>query len=463
MKNLSLKNIAKICNGELVNCNSEHQDKEVTCVDTDSRRIIEGGLFIATPGENVDGHSFISQVSSKGALGVVCEKPPVDVDIPYILVKDSFIALKDIARFYRDQLNIPIIGVTGSVGKTSTKEFIAGTLSAKYKVCKTQGNYNNEIGMPLTILTIRDEHEIAVVEMGISDFGEMTRLTDISKPDVCVITNIGTCHLEKLIDRDGVLKAKTEIFKSMNPEGQVFVNGDDDKLITVKKPYSKEIIHYGFNIDANSIWADNIISYGLLGSDALIHIKDEELKVKVPLPGRHMIYNAMVAAGIAWEYGLSKEEIISGMESVKATPGRSNIIKTDRYILIDDCYNANPVSMHAAIDLLNLADSRKVAVLGDMFELGEDEKKLHYEVGVYAATNDVDCLITVGELSKSTFEGAQKVGMKEGVNLFHFASLAEAIEGVEDLLKEDDSILVKASHGMHFEKIVEELNKVHNN
>lgn len=452
MKRLTLSNIAAACKGELYGLNDNNKYIEATCVEIDSRKVISGGIFIATKGERVDGHDFIAQVAQKEALGVVCEKAPTDCDIPYVLVKDSFQALKDIAAFYRDGFEIPVIGITGSVGKTSTKEFIAGTLSAKYNVCKTQGNFNNEVGMPLTLLSVRENHEIAVVEMGISDFGEMTRLTSIAKPDTCVITNIGQCHLENLVDRDGVLRAKTEIFQSMNHDGQVYVNGDDDKLCTVNKPWNKVILHYGLN-ENNEIYATDIVNMGLRGSKAKAHVGETSFDIHVPLPGIHMVYNALVSVAIAKEYGLSEEEIIRGVESVKATAGRSNILTTSKYILIDDCYNANPVSMKAAVDLLSMSDCRKVAILGDMFELGEKEKDLHFGVGEYAAANGVECLVCVGELSKSMADGARTNNAE--LELYYYSTVDECLDSLKDILKENDSILVKASHGMHFERIVE--------
>lgn len=450
MKNLTLKNLAEACGGELRNYSNEYDNREADSVVIDSRLVTEGGIFIATKGERVDGHSFIEQVFSKGALGVVCEKEQPQCLKPYILVKDSFKALSDIAAYYREQLTIPVIGITGSVGKTSTKEFIAGTLAAKFKVLKTQGNLNNEIGMPLTLLSIRDEHEIAVVEMGISHFGEMSRMAKIAKPDTCVITNIGQCHLEFLKDRDGVLRAKTEMFESLNPKGAVFLNGDDDKLRTLKSPVEKPIRFFGMN-DGNDIYPSEIVNKGLLGSKASIHIRtasgngefEDFFDADVPLPGIHMIYNAMAATGVGLEYGMTYEEIKKGIASVKAVSGRSNIISTNDYTLIDDCYNANPVSMKAAIDLLNLANTRKVAILGDMYELGENEKALHKEVGDYAKENGIDVLISIGELSRNMICAD-----------YHFDTKEEFLDLKDTILQKGDSILIKASHGMHLEEIL---------
>lgn len=446
MKNLTLNNIKDVCHGELKNLD-KYIDKEATSVVIDSRKVTEGGIFIATKGERVDGHTFINDTFKKGVMAVVCEDEIEEYDGPYILVENSFEALKDIARFYREQLDIPIIGITGSVGKTSTKEFIAGTLSYKYNVLKTQGNFNNEVGMPLTILSIRDEHEIAVVEMGISHFGEMTVLTDIAKPDTCVITNIGQCHLEYLNDRDGVLKAKTEIFKSLSKDGAVFLNGDDDKLITVESPVKRPITFFGMN-DTNDVFVTDVKNLGLLGSDVKIHVKDESFDAHVTLPGSHMIYNAMAATAVGLLYGMTFDEIKEGLNLVKATSGRSNIISTLKYTLIDDCYNANPVSMKAAIDLLNLSNTRKVAILGDMFELGENENELHKEVSDYASKKGIDILISVGNLTKNMTSSN-----------YHFDTKEELIQELPSILKDGDSILIKASHGMHLEEVVEFLSK----
>lgn len=459
MKKLSLKNIAKAIDGELFNFAGEDLEKEALGVEIDSRKIEQDYIFIATKGEKVDGHTFVNEVARKGALGAIVETKD-DYNLPYILVKDSFEALKRLAAFYRSQLTIPIVGITGSVGKTSTKEFIAGTLSAKYQVLKTFGNHNNEVGMPLTLLSVRDNHEIAVVEMGISDFGEMERLASISKPDTCVITNIGQCHLEKLIDRDGVLSAKTKMIDYMNPSGLTVLNGDDDKLVTIKKSHERAPVFFGLS-DNNDLYATNIIDRGLLGSEADFVIKNGEAvsayRVSVPLPGKHMIYNALAAWAVGREYGLTPEEIIRGIAGVKATGGRSNIIDTGKYVVIDDCYNANPVSMKAAIDLLNQADSRKVAILGDMFELGDNTEKLHFGVGEYAAKSEIDVLITVGNLSKNIAEGAESI--ENNILKYSFDTREQAIEALDEILLKGDSVLIKASNSMHFNEIVNSLTK----
>lgn len=455
MKNLTLSAIAECTKGNLHI--QGKADKEVTWVGIDSRKLIPGGLFIATKGERVDGHTFIEQVYKNGAAAVVCEKAPENEEIPYILVEDSLQALKDIAEYYRQNLAIKVVGITGSVGKTSTKEFIAGVLGQKYKVHKTAGNFNNEVGLPLTVLQIRDE-EIAVLEMGISNFGEMHRLSKIARPDICVMTNIGQCHLEFLGSREGILKAKSEIFDFASETAAVFVNGDDDMLATIGKKTKGETLHYGLAAE-NDVYAKEIENLGLFGSRCKIcfSFEKQEFSVEIPLPGEHMVYNALAAAGVAKFYGLSTEQIARGIASVKPVDGRSNIIRTEKYTVIDDCYNANPVSMKAAIDLLGTALGRKVAVLGDMFELGENEKKLHEEVGVYAAAKKIDVLLCVGRLCEYMAEAAEKNKEGSAPKVYYFPEREMLENKLSELLKDGDTVLVKASHGMGFVDIVKEL------
>lgn len=466
MKNMTLNQIARACNGQLKNA-SHSVEKRAAGVVIDSRKVEKDFLFIATVGEKVDGHSFIDEVFDKGALAVVCEKAPEAPKGPYILVENSFTALKAIAKWYRSQLNIKVIGITGSVGKTSTKEFISSVVSEKYKTLKTEGNFNNEIGLPLTILKIREEHQVAVLEMGISEFGEMHRLSEVAQPDLCVITNIGQCHLENLGSRQGILKAKTEIFDFMNKDGCVCLNGDDDMLSTIDKVYGRNPIHFGLK-ETNDFYAANIVTRGLFGSDCDLHIKNKVIHAAIPLPGEHMILNALAAASVGTLLGMTPEEIVSGIEAVKPIGGRNHIIPQEDYTIIDDCYNANPVSMKAAIDLLCMADTRKAAILGDMFELGSNEKALHTEVGRYAATRGIDLLVCVGKLSHFMYEGALEVinqagNEKEAVasktKALYFETRDELIAALSSILNKKDTVLIKASHGMGFENVVKALEK----
>ena len=454
MKSMSLREIAAVCGGQYYGDETK-LDIEVTGVAIDSRKVEEGFLFVPIKGARVDGHNFIPQVMENGALCSLSEHELEGAAHPYIVVPSSEQALKDLAEHYRKALGIKVVGITGSVGKTSTKEMIGSVLSQKYNVLKTAGNFNNEIGLPLTIFNIRDHHEVAVLEMGISDFGEMSRLAKMAQPDICVITNIGLCHLENLIDRDGVLKAKTEMFEYRQPNAKIVLNGDDDKLITVKNSEDKSPLYFGLSTDMDA-YADNIHSLSLKGTSCTLHLGDNAIDVIIPIPGHHMVYNALAGALVGRELGLTSEEIKSGIEALVPVSGRNNMISTDSLLIIDDCYNANPVSMKASVDVLATADTRKVAILGDMFELGENENELHRGVGVHAAEKEIDVLVCIGALSKNIAEGA--ANSKTAVH--HFETKADFLNVVETLIKKDDCILVKASHGMEFPEIVEKLQTI---
>ena len=456
MKCMSLKEIAAVCGGTYFG-DSSKLDLEVTGVAIDSRKIEEGFLFVPIKGARVDGHNFIPQVMEKGALCSLSEKELPEASHPYIVVSSSEQALKDLAEHYRKALDIKVVGITGSFGKTSTKEMIASVLSQKYSVLKTAGNFNNEIGLPLTIFNIRDEHEVAVLEMGISDFGEMTRLAKMARPDICVITNIGLCHLENLIDRDGILKAKTEMFTYRQPDAKIILNGDDDKLITVKDSEDKSPLYFGLSTEHDG-YADNIHSLSLRGTSCSLHLGDKCIDVTIPIPGHHMVYNALAGALVGQELGLTPEEIKAGIEALVPVSGRNNMISTDYLLIIDDCYNANPVSTKASIDVLATADSRKVAILGDMFELGENENELHAIVGTHAAEKEIDVLICIGGLSKNTADAA--LGINKVTSVHHFNTKSEFFAEMPSLIKKDDCVLVKASHSMEFPEIVNELQKL---
>lgn len=453
MKNLTLKNLAVACNGTYVGP-KEMEDKEVTCIFTDSRKSEAGGLFVPIKGARVDAHDFIEQVMEKEVLATLSEKDLGEKPFPYILVESSLIAVKDIAEFYLKQLQIPVVGITGSVGKTSTKEVIASVLAQKYNTLKTQGNFNNELGLPLTIFRLRDEHEMAVLEMGISDFGEMHRLAKIARPNTCVITNIGLCHLEFLKSRDGILKAKTEIFDYLQPDGHIILNGDDDKLVTVQETKGIKPVFFGVE-NHQGIWADKIKPEGLKGISCCIHAGEESFSVLIPVPGKHSVYNALAATAVGLTYGLTIEEIRKGIESLQSVSGRFHIIETPKYTVIDDCYNANPISMKASLDVLTDALGRKIAILGDMGELGADERKMHQEVGKHVAEKEIDVLLCVGELSVDMAEAAKAVSSKTQVR--HFANKEDLMKELPEILEKGDTVLVKASHFMEFGEIVEKL------
>ncbi|MCR5216573.1 MAG: UDP-N-acetylmuramoyl-tripeptide--D-alanyl-D-alanine ligase [Lachnospiraceae bacterium] len=469
MVNMTIANIIDVVNGEYYGPEDLLQE-EVTQITTDSREVVEGGLFIALKGDRTDGHYYIPATYEKGALCAISEHVlDHEEEHAYIVVADARTALKELAEFYRKQLSLTVVGITGSVGKTSTKEAIASVLSEKYRVLKTEGNFNNEIGVPLTIFRLTEEDEVAVIEMGISEFGEMHRLSQMVRPDICVITNIGTCHLENLIDRDGVLRAKSEIFDFMNHEGTIILNGDDDKLTTIGSIYGREPDFFGTVDESLDVYGDHIEQLGLYGSRFVLHDALGSCSVEVPVPGEHMVTNALAAAAVGVTMGLTNEEIAEGIRKFTSLPGRNHIIVSDNYTILDDCYNANPMSMRAATEVLCSAKGRKVAILGDMGELGSGEERLHYELGEYVGASQVDLLLCVGTLSKSMKEGfitgrnqklldsgltPQESMEKANACVIHYENIGKLYDELFNLLVKDDAILVKASHFMGFDQIV---------
>lgn len=450
MKNMSLQQIAAACRGTYTG-DASKLSFEITGAVLDSRLVEPGYLFFAVKGEKADGHRFIPSVFEKGAACAICEEMPEQPAGPCILVESSLQALKDIAAYYRSTLTIPIVGISGSVGKTSTKEMVAAVLEQKYNVLKTDGNFNNEIGLPLTILRIREEHEAAVLEMGISDFGEMTRLAQMARPGICLLTNIGLCHLENLKSRDGILKAKTEMFDLAQPGAQIIVNGDDDKLITLKETRRPAPVFFGLD-SSHDLYAEDIESLGLSGTRCTFVTKNGRFSALIPIPGHHMVYNALAGTAVGLALNLSLNEIQAGIESLRPVSGRNHLIHTEKWDILDDCYNANPVSMCASLDVLTNACGRKVALLGDMGELGANEKLLHYNVGCHAGEIGIDAVFLVGELSKETETGVRAKNPSALVR--HFETKKELLEALPLLLVKGDSILVKASHFMGFEELV---------
>lgn len=454
MKHMSLYEITQACGG-VYHGDPALADREVESVAIDSRKAGKNGLFIAIKGARVDGHSFITQVMENGALCAVSERALGDVPFPYIQVSSCLQALKDIAEHYRQSLDIKVVGISGSVGKTSTKEMIASILSQKYCVLKTEGNFNNEIGLPLTVFNLREEHQVAVLEMGISEFGEMSRLAKIARPDICVITNIGLAHLESLGSRDGILKAKTEMIEYMNPDGAIILNGDDDKLRSFCPSNGLEPVYFGLE-SSQPFHAEDIISRGIEGTDATFVTPSSTFRAHIPVPGSHMVYNALAGIAVGLRMGLNEKELIAGIESLKSIAGRSNLIRTEQFSIIDDCYNANPVSMKSSLSVLAHSGGRTVAVLGDMFELGPAEKEMHFEVGKYAAEQKVSVLVCIGPLSAETVRGA-RAAAGDGMKIYYFSSKENFLADMNKILQSGDTILVKASHGMEFSKIVERL------
>ena len=449
MRNMTPENIAAACGGVLSGCEAL-SGQEMTMVITDSRKAIPGSLYIPMKGAR-DGHDFIAAAFKNGAVLTLTEREEAAEGFPFIKVERTDIAIQRIAEFYRKQFDIPVVGITGSVGKTSTKEMIASMLGEKYNVLKTEKNFNNNLGLPLTLFNLRPEHEVAVVEMGISHFGEMTDLARTARPDIMVINNIGTCHLEFLKDRDGVFAAKTECFEYLRSDGIVVLNGDDDKLAAVKEVHGRAPVFYGRSPRCR-VTAENETPCGFDGTDIIVSADDREFPVHVPFAGSHMVMNALAAVTVGSLLGLTDEEINRGIAKTPASEGRHRVIRTDFMTLIDDCYNANPVSMKAAVRTLAMAKTRKVAVLGDMGELGADEEALHFETGEEAGQLGIDLFVIIGPLGRKIAEGIRSVAPKAAIR--QFESVEKSIPAIDGLIEKGDTVLVKASHFMHFEKIV---------
>ncbi|MCD7845546.1 MAG: UDP-N-acetylmuramoyl-tripeptide--D-alanyl-D-alanine ligase [Oscillospiraceae bacterium] len=415
---------------------------EITAITTDSRRLEPGCLFAALPGTRVDGHDFIPQAAKEGAACVLCSRF-VEVEVPQIQVPDVQDALGEIAAFYRSQFGFPFIGVTGSVGKTTAKEMIAAVLSARFSTLKTEKNFNNELGVPLTIFRLREGHQAAVVEMGIQTFGEMTRLTDIVHPQIGVFTAIGDAHLEFLGDRPGVLRAKAEMIDGMPENGLVIANGDDPLLRVYDFGRRKILFGLGENCDVR---ATDVAPEGVSAMRCVIHGKGLDIPVRIPAFGQHMIYAALMGAAVGLELGLTGEEITAGIATYETVGSRGRMIDTGKLVILDDCYNANPTSVQSAIDSLTALSGRKVAILGDMRELGKNSPALHRQVGAYAAQKGVQ-VIACGLLAKDIAAGA-------GEGSVWYADTPSLLAALPELLKQGDAVLVKASHAMAFETVV---------
>ncbi len=450
MQALTIEEICRAADGTLI---SGDPAAVINTITTDSRKASEG-LFVPIAGEHFDGHDFITSAFDAGAQAAITHKDVSFPDKTVIRVADTFKALGDIAAYYKAKYNIPTVSITGSVGKTTTKDMIAGALSQKFNVVKTQGNFNNEIGVPLTVFTIESEHEAAVIELGMSGFGEIERLAGIVRPDIAVITNIGMSHIEKLGSREGIFKAKMEITSHFDGHNTLIVNGDDDYLKTVKPSDKYKLIKYGVD-PANDVYAENIENLGVDGVRFTAVTPEGKFNVTVPVAGMHNVYNALAAICAGAALGECTEEAVKGIASFTPTAMRMAVENVEGITIINDCYNASPDSMHAAIDVLMSAEAnRHIAVLGDILEMGDYAPDAHYEIGKYAAKAGIDAAICAGENAKHIARGAKDGGMSE---VYTLKDADEAAEFTEEYVNPGDAVLIKASRGMHFEKIVEKL------
>lgn len=463
MIKMTFAEAANACGGTLTGSDlvgAEHvRDEFISGITIDSRKVVPGALFIAFKGERVDGHDFISTAMEKGAHCVISER---DVPFCHIRVENSVNAMQALASYIRKKSGIPVIAVVGSVGKTSTRQLIACTLAKKYKVLSTSGNFNNEYGLPQMLFRLEPQHEIAVLELGISHFGEMDRLGAIATPDIAVYTNIGHMHLENLHDREGVFKAKTELIAHMNPNAHLLLNGDDE--ILRKHSYPISATYFGMD-ETYPIYPSDIVQNGIESTSFVLHIRDKSINVTLPAIGMHMVQNAIAAANIADMLKLSIDEIADGLSDYVPVGSRGKIIDAGYFTIIDDCYNAGPDSMRASLNALPDGNGRCIALLGDMLEIGDSSKLRHYELGKFCAEAKLDMLFVFGEDATHIAEGASDGGMEQVYNLnylsdnkdFNYLAYDKISQFILEKLQRDDVLLIKASRGMKFEKIIESI------
>lgn len=455
---VNIRHAARAMGGEVFHCDG---DELVKAVSTDTRTIGEGALFFALSGERFDGHKFVEDAIAAGAVCCVVNQNPEGYGaLPVIVVEDTHKALRDLAAYYRSKFQIPVIGITGSVGKTSTKEMIASVLRQSYQTHMTQGNFNNEIGLPLTVFNLRDEDEIMVLEMGMSDFGEISRLTRIAKPDTAVITNIGISHIEHLGSREGIKQAKFEIMEGLQLDGTVILNGDDDMLWNARGEIDFETLYFGVHNKNCDLTVTELRTYSD-GSEFTCKIDGELHKFSVSVPGEHHVTNALAAILVGLKYNVAMEDIKKGIRSFSPSGLRQTLIEFPNYKVIRDCYNASPASMKSGLEVLSLTESkgRRVACLADMLELGEISEEAHKSVGSLVVDYGVQCLITVGREAKYIARGALDAGMNPA-DVHEFDNNNALKEKLGTLLKKQDLILVKGSRGMRLEEIADAIGEL---
>lgn len=458
MEPMTIREINQAVNGQLL---GEFGDlnREVSLVETDSRTIHPGALFVPLLGERVDGHIYINSALESGAAGCFTQRER-ETYLPgkfYIKVENTLKALRDLAVCYRKKFPIPVVALTGSVGKTTTKDMTASVLSERFNVLKTEGNMNSEIGLPLTLFRLNHTHEIAVLELGMDHAGEIDYLSAMVEPNVVLMTNIGDSHMEHFGSREKILEAKSEIFHHVSPDAFVVLNGDDPLLRKkgASLPYQKVLAGAGENLDYR---ATGLSSDGRSRVSCTLHTPNGTLPVEIPALGAHMIYPALMAAAVGEHFGLTPEQITAGIRHFAPTKMRMNILRRgDGITILNDAYNANPQSMRAAVEVLSsMEGDYKIAVLGDMFELGPLAPALHAGVGEHLGRSKVDCLVAVGNLARHIYDAASP----HMAQAHYCKSKEEAKPLLAELLRPQATVLVKASRGMAFEELAEYLKSI---
>jgi len=454
----------------LTNLRLESNTPVITEAAIDSRQVIPGSLFVAIPGEHVDGHDFLGEAFKRGASFALIQQ---DVDaslrtldlrsglqadtIPSLTfplclrVENTVTALQQIARFWRRQLDIRVIGITGSVGKSTTKEMIAEVLSQRYRTLKSPGNLNNEIGLPLSILKLSSGYQRAVLEMGFYVPGEIALLCDIALPQVGVVTNIGTVHAERAGSQETIAQGKSELVQSLPEDGVAILNFDDPWVRKMEEKTRAQVFFYGLSSESD-LWADNVEGQGLEGIRFRLHYKRETLHVRVPLIGRHSVHTALRATAVGLVEGLTWQEIFDGLNQGHTQLRLVAVRSKTGALILDDTYNASPESMLAALNLLDELDGRKIAVLGDMLELGQYEHQGHEMVGLRAA-QVADMLLTLGTRAHIIAEAARRSGMMKS-SILEFDELEPIVDWLNENLAVNDSVLIKGSHGLRMDRIV---------
>jgi UDP-N-acetylmuramoyl-tripeptide--D-alanyl-D-alanine ligase len=457
----------------LTNLRPEGKTPVITEAGIDSRQVIPGSLFVAIPGERVDGHDFLDEAFKRGAsfaliqqdvdapfraldlrAGLSAESLP-DLSLPLCLrVENTVAALQQIARFWRRKLDLRVIGITGSVGKSTTKEMVAEVLSQRYHTLKSPGNLNNEIGLPLSILKLSSGYQRAVLEMGFYVPGEIAFLCDIAQPQVGVVTNIGTVHAERAGSQENIFLGKSELVQSLSEDGVAILNFDDPWVRKMEEKTHAQVFFYGLSSEAD-LWADNVEGQGLEGIRFRLHYQRETLHVRVPLIGRHSVHTALRAAAVGLVEGLTWQEIFDGLNQGHTQLRLVAVRSKTGALILDDTYNASPESMLAALNLLDELDGHKIAVLGDMLELGQYERQGHEMVGLRTA-QVADTLLTLGTRGHMIAEAARRSGMRK-TSIFEFEELEQIVNWLDENLSKNDSVLIKGSHGLRMDRIVNAL------
>ncbi len=468
---LSVKDVLEVTGGRLITGDVEHHFSGAVI---DSREAQPGDLFFPLEGEKDNGHRFILHALEKGAAGSLLEKKELHhfgaVDFSagkiLIVVENSLLSLQQLARFHRSRFDIPLIAVTGSNGKTTTKDFVASVLSRRYDVLKTQGNLNNHIGLPLMLLRLNEAHEAAVLELGMSGFGEIALLASLSSPTAGVMTNIGEAHLEQLGSQENIARAKGELLEFMGPESALFLNADDPHLCRMVEGFHGKIVTYGFTGKAHYRTVGYRSEDPGYGFEAVLSQKEKFRKETfwIPVPGRHNVYNALAAVAVGCYFDLTVEQIRLGLAQADVSSMRMERSLTKKgFWIINDAYNASPTSVKYALEFLVEwgGKHKKIAVLGDMLELGEVSEASHCEAGRYAAEIGIDYLVTFGELAEYMAQGAARAGLSLE-RIFPCKAHEDAIHCLEKLVEKDAIVLIKGSRGMKMEGIVEALTARYN-